>query len=57
MENKDKNIFHKRCPNKHCKVVSGFSLTKKQIKENEEHYCQNCGREYKLSKWMRDDGR
>ena len=53
----EKIILTGRCPNKHCKVVSGFSLTKQQIKENEKYYCQDCGQEYKLSKWKQSSER
>lgn len=44
-------IFYKKCPVRKCRAVSGFCLSAKQISEDEEYICQDCGKETKLSKW------
>lgn len=44
-------IIYKKCPNKDCNTIQGFSLTEQLIKKNMKYLCTNCGKETELSKY------
>lgn len=46
------NMFFKKCPNRQCNIISGFILHLNVVKKNEKYICGDCGKEFKLNKWI-----
>ena len=47
----NKMEIYGKCPTRKCNKISGFSLPKQAIEDDDEYFCQECKKESKLSIW------
>jgi hypothetical protein len=45
-------VFFKRCPIAGCKTISGFSIPQIEIDKDKKYFCQECGKETQISRWI-----
>lgn len=45
-------MFWRRCPIKGCRTISGFSIPQIEIDKDKKYFCQDCGKEKKISMWI-----